>query len=95
MSYQSLESLECGKVYTASIRGDLPRAVSTLRYYAGMADKIHGKTSSVDGDLVSYSVPEPIGVCGLITAWNFPTFNITWKLAPALAAGNYLHFTIP
>lgn len=63
-------------------------AISLLRYYAGWADKIHGKVIDPNPDKLAYVLREPIGVCGAIIPWNFPLLNIVTKLAPALAAGN-------
>ncbi|VDP93170.1 unnamed protein product [Echinostoma caproni] len=57
-------------------------------YYAGWADKNHGKTIPVEGDFVCFTRHEPIGVCGQIIPWNFPLLMQAWKLAPALAMGN-------
>ncbi|XP_014261301.2 aldehyde dehydrogenase, mitochondrial-like, partial [Cimex lectularius] len=83
----SLEALECGKVYVPTLKGDLPWAVRNLRYFAGMADKGNGITAQIDGNFMAYTRQEPVGICGLITAWNFSLLMITWKLAPAIAAG--------
>uniref|UniRef100_A0A8C6DUB9 aldehyde dehydrogenase (NAD(+)) n=1 Tax=Moschus moschiferus TaxID=68415 RepID=A0A8C6DUB9_MOSMO len=57
-------------------------------YYAGWADKYHGKTIPIDGDYFSYTRHEPVGVCGQIIPWNFPLLMQAWKLGPALATGN-------
>ncbi|XP_047096772.1 aldehyde dehydrogenase, mitochondrial [Schistocerca piceifrons] len=86
----SLETLDNGKPYTASYAADLDLSVKTLRYYAGWADKIHGKTVPYDGDYFTYTRHEPVGVCGQIIPWNFPLLMVAWKLGPALAAGNTL-----
>lgn len=59
---------------------------------AGWADKDHGKTLPFDGPYFAYTRHEPVGVCGQITPWNFPLMMAAWKLAPALAAGEDLHF---
>lgn len=59
-----------------------------LRYFGGYADKNNGITAQIDGNFISYTRHEPVGVCGLITAWNFSILMVSWKLAPALAAGN-------
>ncbi|XP_014270942.1 aldehyde dehydrogenase, mitochondrial [Halyomorpha halys] len=83
----SLEALECGKVYSATLKGDLPWAVRNLRYFGGYADKNNGITAAIDGNFITYTRHEPVGVCGLITAWNFSILMVSWKLAPALAAG--------
>jgi aldehyde dehydrogenase (NAD+) len=82
-----LESLNCGKTITDS-RGDLVGDVNTLRYYAGWADKIEGKTVPVRGNFLSYTLRQPVGVVGQIIPWNFPLLMLAWKWGPALACGN-------
>lgn len=83
----SLEALDNGKPYNIALNVDVPGSVATLRYYAGWADKIHGKTLPVSGDFMSYTRHEPVGVAGQIIPWNFPLLMMAWKLGPALAAG--------
>nr|VZI04188.1 unnamed protein product [Spirometra erinaceieuropaei] len=61
---------------------------SLRKYYAGWANKYHGKTIPIDGDYVSFTRQEPVGVCGQIIPWNFPILMQAWKFAPALAMGN-------
>ncbi|UYV65183.1 ALDH1A2 [Cordylochernes scorpioides] len=85
----SLETLDNGKPYKNAC-GDMVFAVRVLRYYAGYADKLHGKTIPADGDVFSFTRLEPIGVVGAIIPWNYPAFLFLLKLAPALAAGNTL-----
>jgi phenylacetaldehyde dehydrogenase len=66
------------------------RSADVLRYYAGMATKIHGLTSDVSigtGDMHAYSLAEPVGVVGAITPWNGPIVTLVSKIAPAIAAG--------
>ncbi|CAB4056789.1 ALDH [Lepeophtheirus salmonis] len=58
-----------------------------FRYYAGYADKIHGSTIPVDGNFMSYTRKEPIGVVGQIIPWNYPVAMISWKWGPALTTG--------
>ncbi len=82
-----LESLNCGKTITDS-RGDLEGVINTLRYYAGWADKIEGKTVPVRGSFLSYTLRQPVGVVGQIIPWNFPLLMLAWKWGPALACGN-------
>uniref|UniRef100_A0A8C5LYC4 aldehyde dehydrogenase (NAD(+)) n=1 Tax=Leptobrachium leishanense TaxID=445787 RepID=A0A8C5LYC4_9ANUR len=84
----SLETFDNGKPFTASYAGDLDQVIKVYRYYAGFADKLHGKTIPMDGNYFSYTRHEPIGVCGQIIPWNFPLVMQGWKLAPALATGN-------
>jgi aldehyde dehydrogenase (NAD+) len=83
----TLESLNCGKTITDSI-GDLEGVVQCLRYYAGWADKIEGKTVPVRGNFLSYTLRQPVGVVGQIIPWNFPLLMLAWKFGPALACGN-------
>jgi len=83
----ALESLDNGKPFTDSSTADLPLVVDCLRYYAGWADKIHGKTIPVRGDFLVYTRREPVGVAGQIIPWNFPMLMTAWKWGPALAAG--------
>lgn len=83
-----LESLDVGKPYFESFNFDLKQVVDTYRYFAGWADKIHGKSIDIPGNNVCYTRHEPLGVVGLIVPWNFPLQITAWKLAPALAAGN-------
>jgi betaine-aldehyde dehydrogenase len=63
-------------------------AANCFRYYAGLATKPHGQAFEVPGPSQSFTVREPIGVCGQIVPWNYPLLMAVWKLAPALAAGN-------
>ncbi|XP_067949145.1 aldehyde dehydrogenase 1A1-like [Watersipora subatra] len=82
-----LNMLDTGKTLNecvASVHG----AVVVFRYYAGLADKLGGKTIPSDGDFFTYTRAEPIGVCGVIIPWNFPITLCSWKLGPALACGN-------
>jgi aldehyde dehydrogenase (NAD+) len=86
-SLAQLESLNCGKTITDA-RSDLDGVVNTLRYYAGWADKIEGKTVPVRGGYLSYTLRQPVGVVGQIIPWNFPLLMLAWKWGPALACGN-------
>ena len=82
-----LETLDNGKPISESRHGDLPLVIDCLRYYAGWADKIHGKTIPVRGRYFCYTRREPVGVVGQIIPWNFPMLMVAWKWGPALAAG--------
>src|SRR5436190_1640727 len=82
-----LESLNCGKTIRDS-RGDMAGVVNTLRYYAGWADKVEGRTVPVRGDFLSYTLRQPVGVVGQIIPWHFPLLMLAWKWGPALACGN-------
>uniref|UniRef100_A0A3Q3X1H9 aldehyde dehydrogenase (NAD(+)) n=1 Tax=Mola mola TaxID=94237 RepID=A0A3Q3X1H9_MOLML len=80
----TLEGLDSGKVFLMAYFVDLMATIKTLRYYCGWAHKIHGKTTPVDGEYLTYTRHEPIGVCGQIIPWNFPVMMFAWKIAPAL-----------
>jgi len=67
---------------------DVIDAANCFRYYAGLATKPHGQTFDVPAPSQTFTVREPIGVCGQIVPWNYPLLMGVWKLAPALAAGN-------
>ncbi|GAB4516492.1 MAG: aldehyde dehydrogenase family protein [Amphiplicatus sp.] len=82
-----LESLDNGKPIAEALGYDIPSAAATIRYFAGWADKIEGRTIPVSGPYFTYTRREPVGVCGLIIPWNFPLAMAAWKLGPALAAG--------
>jgi aldehyde dehydrogenase (NAD+) len=83
----ALESLDNGKPYADSMAADLPLTIKCYRYYAGWADKIHGKTIPVEGPFFCYTRHEPVGVVGQIIPWNFPLLMQAWKWGPALATG--------
>src|SRR5437867_6064239 len=83
----SLESLDNGKPYRDSFNIDLPMTIKCYRYYAGWADKVHGKTIPVEGNYFCYTRHEPVGVVGQIIPWNFPLLMQAWKWGPALATG--------
>src|SRR5262249_61571890 len=88
----ALESLDSGKTIRDS-RGDIEGVCNTLRYYAGWADKIEGKTVPVRGNFLSYTLRQPVGVVGQIIPWNFPLLMRAWKGGPALPCGNTLVMT--
>jgi aldehyde dehydrogenase (NAD+) len=83
-----LEALDNGKPVSIARAVDVAKTVACYRYFAGWADKVHGKTIPIDGDFLCYTRHEPIGVVGQIIPWNFPMLMMAWKLAPALATGN-------
>jgi betaine-aldehyde dehydrogenase len=70
-------------------RWDIADVIRVFRYYADLADKDLGRLVDANSpDVVSRIVYEPVGVCGLIAPWNYPLLQLSWKVAPALAAGN-------
>ena len=70
------------------MNADLPLVISCFRYYAGWADKNHGKVIDALPNMHSFTRHEPFGVVGQIIPWNFPLLMLAWKLGPALACGN-------
>jgi aldehyde dehydrogenase (NAD+) len=82
-----IESYDNGKLLR-EMRGQLDGLPDWYEFYAGLADKVRGATVPVSKeDFFGYTVKEPVGVCAALTAWNSPLLLLTWKLAPALAAG--------
>jgi aldehyde dehydrogenase (NAD+) len=82
-----LESLNNGKTVKQAARGDMKPAADIFQYYAGWARHHHGEVIPVDGPFLNYTLREPVGVVGMITAWNYPMLLAAWKIAPALATG--------
>jgi len=83
-----LETLTMGKPIRDAATVDLPEVVSTYRFFAECIDKVEGAVTSTERDVLHYVLREPIGVVGAISPWNYPLLMATWKVAPALAAGN-------
>jgi acyl-CoA reductase-like NAD-dependent aldehyde dehydrogenase len=83
-----LEARNAGKPISDA-RGEIGMVVDTFRYYAGAPERLLGDTIPVAGG-VDMTFREPLGVIGLIVPWNFPLTIASWKMAPALAAGNTL-----
>jgi betaine-aldehyde dehydrogenase len=87
-AFARAESLDTGKRLVES-EYDVADVVSCLRYYAGIAGTDSGRVVDTGrADAISRVVHEPVGVCGLITPWNYPLLQTSWKVAPALVAGN-------
>ncbi len=84
----TIETWDNGKPYLVSVNEDIPDVISTLKYYAGWANKISGQAFDGSPHKLGYTLREPIGVCGQIIPWNYPLAMAAWKLAPALACGN-------
>jgi phenylacetaldehyde dehydrogenase len=89
-----LESLDNGKPFVVAQAADVPLAADLFHYMAGWATKIEGNTINISvpympgANFHSYTLREPVGVCGQIIPWNFPLLMAAWKLGPALATGN-------
>lgn len=82
------ETWDNGKAIRETRAADLPLAIDHFRYFAGVIRAEEGSVSELDANTVALNVTEPLGVVGQIIPWNFPILMATWKLAPALAAGN-------
>ena len=82
------ETWDNGKPIRETMAADLPLAIDHWRYFAGCIRAQEGTLSQIDNDTVAYHFHEPLGVVGQIIPWNFPLLMATWKLAPAIAAGN-------
>lgn len=83
-----LESRDTGHPIRDTRRLDLPRTVLNFRYFGGLADKIDGRQVPVEPGFLNVVKRQPVGVVGQIVPWNFPLMFCSWKLGPALAAGN-------
>jgi len=83
-----IESLDTGHPIRDTRNLDVMRTVATFRYFAGMADKNEGVVIPVETGFLNYVTREPVGVVGQVVPWNFPLMFTSWKLGPALAAGN-------
>jgi aldehyde dehydrogenase (NAD+) len=83
-----LETRDTGHPLRDTLGLDVPRTAATFRYFGGMADKFQGSVVPVEQGFLDYVVPEPLGVVGQIVPWNFPVMFTSWKIGPALAAGN-------
>jgi acyl-CoA reductase-like NAD-dependent aldehyde dehydrogenase len=82
-----LEARNAGKPI-GDARGEIAIVADTLEYWGGAANKIFGETVPIQDPGLDVTLREPVGVCVLITPWNFPLVIATWKIAPALACGN-------
>ena len=85
-----LESVNTGKTLFDSGKVELPFAAEVFRYYAGWTTKIHGETLNLRDGAFTFTLRQPLGVVAAIVPWNFPFLLASWKIAPALAAGNTL-----
>ncbi|MBU6243946.1 MAG: aldehyde dehydrogenase family protein [Actinomycetales bacterium] len=83
-----LETRDTGHPIRDTRNLDVPRTAATFRYFGGMADKFQGSVVPVEAGFLDYVLPTPLGVVGQIVPWNFPVMFCSWKMGPALAAGN-------
>ncbi|MFN4083382.1 MAG: aldehyde dehydrogenase [Bacteroidia bacterium] len=82
------ESIDQGKPYWLSKNGEIPRAVSNIRFFGTAIEHFASEAHPMGNHAINYTLRSPIGVVGCISPWNLPLYLFTWKIAPALAAGN-------
>src|SRR5688572_7908876 len=84
----ALESRDTGKPVSLARSVDIPRAVSNLRFFAAAATQFASESHAMEDIAINYTLRQPLGVVACISPWNLPLYLLTWKIAPALAAGN-------
>ena len=82
------ESIDSGKPLALARRLDIPRAVANLRFFAAAATQFASESHAMESGAINYTLRSPLGAVGCISPWNLPLYLFTWKIAPALAAGN-------
>lgn len=82
------ESRDNGKPFTLARDLDIPRSISNFRFFAAAITQLHGESFVSDQVALNYTEYSPLGVVGCISPWNLPLYLLSWKIAPALAAGN-------
>lgn len=83
-----LESLANGKTWLEAVNDDIYTCAEIFEYYAGWTDKFYGEVAPVEDGFLNFTTKEPVGVCALIAPWNYPLYQASLKIAPALAMGN-------
>lgn len=86
--FAKAESIDNGKPYKLASHVDIPRASSNIRFFATAILHYSADSHEMDGQAINYTLRKPIGPVGCISPWNLPLYLFTWKIAPALAAGN-------
>ena len=86
--FAAAESRDSGKPVTLARSVDIPRAVSNLRFFAAAATQFASEAHAMGEEAINYTLRAPLGVVACISPWNLPLYLFTWKIAPALAAGN-------
>ncbi|MBK9255823.1 MAG: aldehyde dehydrogenase [Saprospiraceae bacterium] len=87
-TFVAAESRDNGKPLSLAERVDIPRAVSNFRFYGQAITQFAAESHHMAGKAINYTIRQPIGVVGCISPWNLPLYLFSWKIAPALAAGN-------
>jgi aminomuconate-semialdehyde/2-hydroxymuconate-6-semialdehyde dehydrogenase len=86
--FAAAESRDSGKPVTLARSLDIPRAVSNLRFFAAAITQFSAESHAMGDEAINYTLRQPLGVAACISPWNLPLYLFTWKIAPALAAGN-------
>jgi aminomuconate-semialdehyde/2-hydroxymuconate-6-semialdehyde dehydrogenase len=86
--FAEAESKDTGKPVKLAKTVDIPRAVSNLKFFATAIEHFAAESHSMENTAINYTLRSPIGVAGCISPWNLPLYLFTWKIAPAMAAGN-------
>lgn len=86
--FSQAETLDNGKPLKISRNVDIPRSAYNFRFFADAITQFHGESYSTNAETINYVLNQPLGVVGCISPWNLPLYLFTWKIAPALAAGN-------
>lgn len=86
--FAAAESRDTGKPVSLARSLDIPRAIANLRFFAAAATQFSSEAHAMGADAINYTLRQPLGVVGCISPWNLPLYLFTWKIAPALAAGN-------
>lgn len=82
------ESVDSGKTVKAATEIDIPRAAANFKFFATAIMNFSSESHEMQGEAINYTLRQPIGIVGCIAPWNLPLYLLTWKIAPALAAGN-------
>lgn len=82
------ESTDNGKPVSLAKRVDIPRAATNMHFFAAAATQFASEAHAMEQGAINYTLRQPLGVVGCISPWNLPLYLFTWKIAPALAAGN-------
>jgi aminomuconate-semialdehyde/2-hydroxymuconate-6-semialdehyde dehydrogenase len=85
--FAQAESKDTGKPLSVALQVDVPRAIANFRFFAGAAQQFSSESHAMP-DAINYTLRQPLGVVGCISPWNLPVYLLSWKIAPALAAGN-------
>lgn len=87
-AFARAESIDAGKALTLARSVDIPRAEANFRFFATAILHFSSESHRMEGEAINYTLRQPLGVVGCISPWNLPLYLFTWKIAPALAAGN-------